>query len=593
MTNKKISELNELTTPANDDVLPIVDTSEGETKKIQKNNLLQGYITDLSGFDTDDLSEGTSNLYFTDARAITALTGQNISIFTNDSGYLTSETDPIYSAWDKSTGITISSSQVSDFQTAVSTNSNVSDAYDKRVDTWNLPLTFSGNTASINQATTGSDGYLSSTDFNTFNSKEEALTFSTGLTRSSNTITTKDSEIDHNSLQNTHNLTTDIDHTAIQNIGTNSHTQIDTHISNEPTSSIAIHASNSSAHHVKYTDAEAVAAVADDDAYIKNTGDVGTGTYYMGSSLFSGQIMAEGEAAGSNISVTAQNIASRQSGNQAELYMVLNQNSQDIFCWTHTQISSADNDSKLYLELPDASHAITVERDGSIGLGTDSPSQKFDVIGDAIFRPDETWSAGDTVSVYLGNTATYLRNIYGTGLDIVSGDNFYFTKPNSAGDKFYWKHAGGTTLLTLDNDGDLTIVGELEGCRVSFPFGENTSHGASNSFYLKMVNGVLCSATKGYIMHRAGSIVGVSFTATISSVIGGNASIEVRKNGSAVYSITYAVTGESGDFSAYGNQSRGTDTFSAGDVIAIYYNYNTADCTIDDISAFVEVVYDS
>ena len=48
-----------------------------------------GYISDLSGFTTTDLAEGT-NLYFTDARAITALTGENISVFNNDSGYLTS-----------------------------------------------------------------------------------------------------------------------------------------------------------------------------------------------------------------------------------------------------------------------------------------------------------------------------------------------------------------------------------------------------------------------------------------------------------------------------------------------------------------------
>jgi len=37
-------------------------------------------------------------------------------------------------------------------------------------------------------------------------------------------------DIDHNSITNTHNLTTDIDHTTIQNIGTNSHLDIDSHI---------------------------------------------------------------------------------------------------------------------------------------------------------------------------------------------------------------------------------------------------------------------------------------------------------------------------------------------------------------------------
>ena len=55
----------------------------------------QGNFVTVSGFSCADLStcsttnlpEG-SNLYFTNSRAITALTGQNISLFTNDSGYI-------------------------------------------------------------------------------------------------------------------------------------------------------------------------------------------------------------------------------------------------------------------------------------------------------------------------------------------------------------------------------------------------------------------------------------------------------------------------------------------------------------------------
>ena len=41
MANIKISELDELVAVANDDYLPIVDTSAGETKKIQTKSSLK------------------------------------------------------------------------------------------------------------------------------------------------------------------------------------------------------------------------------------------------------------------------------------------------------------------------------------------------------------------------------------------------------------------------------------------------------------------------------------------------------------------------------------------------------------------------
>jgi hypothetical protein len=45
--------------------------------------------SDLETCSTSNLPEG-SRLYFTDGRAVTALTGQNISLFTNNSGFITS-----------------------------------------------------------------------------------------------------------------------------------------------------------------------------------------------------------------------------------------------------------------------------------------------------------------------------------------------------------------------------------------------------------------------------------------------------------------------------------------------------------------------
>ena len=53
---------------------------------------LSRWANAFAGTTTDALAEGVNNLYFTSARAITALTGQNISIFANNVGYLTAAT---------------------------------------------------------------------------------------------------------------------------------------------------------------------------------------------------------------------------------------------------------------------------------------------------------------------------------------------------------------------------------------------------------------------------------------------------------------------------------------------------------------------
>jgi len=50
------------------------------------------------------------------------------------------------------------------------------------------PLSYSNGVYGISQATTASNGYLSSTDWNTFNGKESVLSFTTPLVRTTNTI---------------------------------------------------------------------------------------------------------------------------------------------------------------------------------------------------------------------------------------------------------------------------------------------------------------------------------------------------------------------------------------------------------------------
>ncbi len=102
-------------------------------------------------YTTTQVTEGSS-LYFTNARAVTALTGQNISLFTNNVGYLT---------------VAASSSLLCDNNT-FSGNDNFSNAVSNFGGTWQtfspshfqtaltLPLPIvSGGTATTTQVTNG------------------------------------------------------------------------------------------------------------------------------------------------------------------------------------------------------------------------------------------------------------------------------------------------------------------------------------------------------------------------------------------------------------------------------------------------------
>lgn len=71
--------------------------------------------------------------------------------------------------------------------TASTTNWNT--AYNEAVSSWTTPLQYSAGTASILQAGTSQNGYLSSTDWNTFNNKGSGTVTSVGLSDTNGTLT--------------------------------------------------------------------------------------------------------------------------------------------------------------------------------------------------------------------------------------------------------------------------------------------------------------------------------------------------------------------------------------------------------------------
>lgn len=142
----------------------------------------------------------------------------------------------------------------------------------------------------------------------------------------------------------------------------------------------------------------------------------------------------------------------------------------------------------------------------------------------------------------------------------------------------------------IDNIDDATIEGELKGSRQNFGAGENSAK--TDDAYMKTFNGVVMSGTQGYVMHRAGSIVGVSMLANCTVYSGiGTAEIEVWKAGAEVFSKSTSVTA-TGIIKAYDTQARGIDTFVAGDVIALRYDKISGTFTLNSFVCYVEVVFD-
>jgi hypothetical protein len=111
---------------------------------------------------TTNLTEGT-NLYFTNTRARAAISETVTGLdYNNTTGVLSTTTGY---------GIPTTASQT-----------NWDTAYTNRITSASLPLSIAANAISISQANTTTNGYLSSTDWNTFNNKQAAGNYITALT---------------------------------------------------------------------------------------------------------------------------------------------------------------------------------------------------------------------------------------------------------------------------------------------------------------------------------------------------------------------------------------------------------------------------
>jgi len=60
--------------------------------------------------------------------------------------------------------------------------------------------------------------------------------------------------------------------------------------------------------------------------------------------------------------------------------------------------------------------AVSVDAEGRVGVGTDSPSQVLDVAGDGLVRGPSFATAGDTATLNFGDTNHYIRSVHTSGV---------------------------------------------------------------------------------------------------------------------------------------------------------------------------------
>jgi hypothetical protein len=162
----------------------------------------------------------------------------------------------------------------------------------------------------------------------------------------------------------------------------------------------------------------------------------------------------------------------------------------------------------------------------------------------------------------------------------------------------YKKHKGMLWKARFSRDGNqyidknLKVDGEIRGSRAIFNFGEATGS-SSATWYMDTVNGVTMSTTRGYVMHRSGSIVGASVQCNCTSDAGtATMIITVLLEGSVLVQTSSTSVTSTGVWSNYEKFNRHRYPFTAGEFISIALSRSGDASTNDDAIGYFEVVFD-
>lgn len=152
---------------------------------------------------------------------------------------------------------------------------------------------------------------------------------------------------------------------------------------------------------------------------------------------------------------------------------------------------------------------------------------------------------------------------------------------------------GGSPVFVIDSDGNVTLDGELNGAPFSFILSNSAGGSVTTAgIYLK-AGEIPMTATKGLVMRKAGSIIGVSIQYDIT-VDNTDIELQVHKNGANVWgnAINDSVAADKKDSFT---QTRDTDTFVAEDIITVVVIAPSGPgpwTDIDDMIVTLDVVYD-
>lgn len=488
------------------------DLSANRTLSItQANSAANGY---LSSTDWNTFNNKTSNTGTVTSVAMTAPTGLTIS----GSPITTSGT----LALTLTAGYSIPT---------IASQANWDSAYTYRLTSASAPLTLSSNALSISQATTSTNGYLSSTDWNTFNNKQNALTNPVTGTGTTNYLPkfTGGSSLGNSGLSDDGTTISTSENLSIGRILTISHTY-NPYITFDVTGGQQWQWAGEGAALRVYNVTAGTTPLS-----ILTSGNIGIGTTSPSVKL---HVVSAVGGAGNTLPTNATAIFD-QTGNNLISISGGSANEAGIFMPRGTSAYYSGvfrSDTNLLFRNND-SEFMRITSGGNVGIGTTSPSEKLTVSANGIFNS----SSSDS-----GNIQIY-------------GNNSYL---NIAADK------GGGAVLKYNSNGNLDIT-PRSGYNTIFTSG-NVGIGTTSPSYKTVIAGnprntdVLCVASDQINGDGAQSYVGISMQDQYANG-GGNAS--AIRSYSNLYSqwgsaLTFSTTGTSG--SGVNERMRITSTGNVG-----------------------------